>query len=93
MATIYDKRRPRIPADLGRRIDEARGQLYFDAFVRQAVEAALGRPDEGPKAQPPRGSGSPGTTAPAPPRASVCKTHGQPIRRVGGRCNLVGCMG
>lgn len=71
----------RMPDELAERIDDARGMVPRERYLRgiieqhlitseRAVEAALGRPDESPKAQPPRGSGSPGTTAPAPPRAS-----------------------
>jgi hypothetical protein len=37
--TEYDGRRPRIPAELGRRIDEARGQVPFERFVRGMLQA------------------------------------------------------
>lgn len=78
MATTYDRRRPRIPEELGARIDAARGQRAFDAFVREAVEAALAggpspRPNGGEVPEPPR------PTRSAPPRASVeyvgCERH------------------
>jgi hypothetical protein len=37
--TEYDGRRPRIPLELGERIDGARGQVPFERFVRGMLEA------------------------------------------------------
>jgi hypothetical protein len=54
MATEYDPRRPRIPVKLALRIDSVRGQVPFDRFVRETVEAAL--------------SGSPNGASPPPER-------------------------
>lgn len=71
----YDRRRPRIPEALGARIDEARGQTAFDAFVRQAVEAALG----GPEPHRPAAPRAPTRQSPAPALVSDAMARQQKL--------------
>ena len=40
--TAYDSRRPRIPRELASSIDEARGNVSFNAWVVRALEVAVG---------------------------------------------------
>jgi hypothetical protein len=68
----YDGRRPRVPVELAKRIDGIRGQVPFERWVREALEAALSEakgPPLGEQAGPgPVGSSEPVRPA-APPRA------------------------
>lgn len=50
MPTEYDGRRIRVPKDLARRMDEVRGQVPFNRWAVQALEAALA--DERPGLSP-----------------------------------------
>lgn len=55
-SAAYDQRRPRIPAELARQVDEVRGDVPFNRWVVAALEEALGM--------------GPGGTSPASPRAA-----------------------
>ena len=69
MATEYDPRRPRLPADLAGRIDAVRGDVAFNRWVVRALEEALGA---GSAPSDP-GEVSPRVARPAPPRAPDSK--------------------
>lgn len=64
------ERRPRIPEDLADRIDELRGDVPFERFVRRTLEAALG--EEAP-VRASRVEGLPNDAPPVSPRAPTAR--------------------